>query len=62
VFLIPPVDAELLLPCEVPTRDAQTLKDVGIILTDHVEALDCANGKIAAIDKTLTDFSEQALP
>jgi hypothetical protein len=43
-------------PCEAGERDYQTLRDVALILTDHVEALDCANGRIAAIDVILTEY------
>jgi len=49
-----PVPAALLEPVAVPSRPAQTLKDVGLILTDHVQALDRANGQIGAIKCILT--------
>lgn len=50
----PDVPAELRTPVPVPERKAETLADVGVILTDHVEALGEANGKIVAIDNILT--------
>lgn len=58
---IPEVPAKLRTPCQVQERPYGTLNDVGLILTDHVEALDCANGKIGAIDKILKT-AEQAKP
>lgn len=59
---VPPVEAppprevppDLLRPCEVPPRPRATLADLALILTDHVEALDCANGRIAAIRRIVT--------
>ena len=54
----PRVPSELRQPCEAGARDYQTLRDVALILTDHVEALDCANGRIAAIDVILTEYEE----
>lgn len=52
--VIPDVPIELRTPVSVPDREAATLKDVGIILTDHVQALDTANGRIIATDCILT--------
>lgn len=52
----PEVPAELRRPCLVEKRETTTLRDVALILTDHVEALDCANGRILAIDAVLVDF------
>lgn len=52
---MPEVPADLRTPCLVEPRDYSTLVDVALILTDHVEGLDCANGKIVAIDGILTD-------
>lgn len=53
VYLERPIDPELLTICPVQDRPRATLADVGLILTDYVEALDCANGKITAIAKTV---------
>ena len=52
--IVPEVPAELRAPVVVPARDAQTLTDVALLLTDYDEALDTANGRIAAIDGILT--------
>ena len=52
---VPEVPKNLRTPCLVDDRPYETLTDVGLILTDHVEALDCANGKIKATDKILTE-------
>lgn len=53
--MVPEVPADLRTPCLVSPREASTLADVALILTDHVEALDCANGKIVATDVILTE-------
>ncbi len=53
-YVTPDVPAELRTPVPVPKRKAETLADVGVILTDHVQALGKANGKIVAIDEILT--------
>lgn len=47
---LPDLPAELRRPVTVPDREYNNLSDLGVILTDHVEALDEANGKIEAID------------
>lgn len=59
---MPDVPAELRQPCLVEPRPYETLADVALILTDHVEGLDCANGKIVATDKILTDAEAKAGP
>jgi hypothetical protein len=58
--VVPEVPADLRAPCLVAARDYATLKDVALILTDHVEALDCANGRLAAIDEILTAAEAKA--
>jgi hypothetical protein len=50
VPVVPDLPADLRTPVDVPMRKAETLSDVGVILTDHVEALETANGKITATD------------
>lgn len=47
---MPDVPRDLRAPVPVPERRAETLADVGLILTDHVEALEQANGQIVSID------------
>tara|TARA_Y100001963_G_scaffold73574_2_gene102319 strand:- start:16194 stop:16397 length:204 start_codon:yes stop_codon:yes gene_type:complete len=47
---VPDVPEALRQPVTVPERRAETLADVGVILTDHVQALDRANGQIIATD------------
>jgi hypothetical protein len=54
-MVVPDVPAELRQPCVAPERPYETLADVALILTDQVEALDCANGRIGAIDTILTE-------
>lgn len=53
-YVVPVVDPSLRQPVEVPKRDAKTLKDVGLILADHVEALETANDRIITMDCILT--------
>ncbi|MBU3000459.1 hypothetical protein KO491_11500 [Roseovarius nubinhibens] len=48
--IVPDVPEPLRQPVTVPERRAETLADVGVILTDHVQALKKANGQIAATD------------
>lgn len=50
VYIVPVVPEELRTPVEVPKRQAKVLQDVGLILTDHVEALATANDKIITTD------------
>lgn len=50
VYIVPVVPEELRTPVEVKDREAKTLKDVGLILADHVEALETANDKIVTTD------------
>lgn len=54
VPVLPDVPAELRRPVEVRPRPVSGLRDVGLVLADHVEALDAANGRIVAIDCILT--------
>lgn len=54
VPIIPEVPTELRQPVTVPQRRAETLRDVGLLLADHVQALDTANGRIIATDCILT--------
>ena len=58
-LVVPEVPAELRTPEVVPAREAATLKDVALLLTDYAEALDGANGKIVAIDGILTAAEAQ---
>ena len=59
-IVVPDVPQDLRAPCLVAPREYESLADVALILTDHVEAVDCANGKIVAIDGILTDAEAQA--
>lgn len=54
IRVTPDVPAELRQPVEPPKRKVAGLKDVGLVLADQAEALDKANGQIAAIDCILT--------
>lgn len=61
-LVVPEVPADLRAPCLVAPREAVSLTDVAIILTDYAEGLDCANGRIAAIDGILTAAEASGLP
>ena len=54
VPVVPDVPADLRQPVTVPVRQTDTLRDVALVLTDHVEALETANGRIIATDCILT--------
>ena len=54
VPVVPDVPADLRQPVTVPVRQTDTLRDVALVLTDHVEALEVANGRIIATDCILT--------
>lgn len=58
VFLTPEIDPDLRQTCSIPERDTANFGDLALIVGDHVEALDCANGRIAAIDETLIEFDK----
>ena len=60
-MLVPEVGEDLRTPCLVADREYETLTDVGLILTDYVEGLGCANTKIEAIDVILTDAEARAV-
>ena len=60
VTVVPEVPADLRAPCVVEPRVYETLADVALILSDHVEGLDCANGRIVAIDVILTKAEKEA--
>ena len=49
-YVVPDVPEQLREPVATPERDVDTLQDVALVLTDHVEALGRANGQILAID------------
>lgn len=53
-FVVPDVPKVLRTPVDVPARKVETLVDVGLVLTDHQEALNVANGRIVATDCILT--------
>jgi hypothetical protein len=53
-LVIPDVPAPLRQPCPGPDFAAATAKQAALVLIDTAEALDCANGRITAIDTILT--------
>ena len=59
-LLVPSVPTELRTPVPVPDREAENLKDVGLLLVDYDEALGEANSKIVATDEILARAEERA--
>ncbi|MGB1388641.1 MAG: hypothetical protein ACPG61_07115 [Paracoccaceae bacterium] len=59
-LIVPDIPADLRQPVVVPVRDVVSLGDVGLVLTDHVEALDRANGQIAAMDCIIGQVEDAA--
>lgn len=55
-LISPSVPTELRQPVPKPDRQAQTLKDVGLLIADYDEALTEANSRIIATDEILTNF------
>ncbi|NBT31689.1 MAG: hypothetical protein EBT13_07235 [Rhodobacteraceae bacterium] len=55
-FVGPSVPDELRQPCELVEREYETLRDVALLLTDYAESVECANGRIVAIDAILTEY------
>jgi hypothetical protein len=60
-FLVVEVPQELREPCLVTARPYETIADIGLILTDHVECLDTSNGRIQAIDEIMTEAEQRVL-
>ena len=58
--VVPVVPVDLLAPVTVPDRAVDPLADVGLILTDHVEALATANDHLAAVACILARAAAQA--
>jgi len=52
----PAIPGELLQPVPVPDREADTLKDVGLLLVDYDEALGEANSRIEATGEIVRAF------
>lgn len=59
-LVVPHVPSDLRSPCIPPEREYETVADAALIFTDHVEALDCANGKIEATNTILTKAEKEA--
>jgi len=53
VPVAPFVPAELLVPCPISDRVAQTYRDLAVMATEHLRSAECANGKVEAIGVTL---------
>lgn len=60
--MVPTVPEILRTPVDVPRRRARGLADVGLILADHVEALEVANGRIDSVDCILDAAEAGAEP
>lgn len=53
-LIVPDVPSELRETVTVNPREVQNLGDIGLVLTDYVEGLDTANGRISASDCILS--------
>lgn len=62
VPVIPTVGDDLRSPVVLPDRPVSGLSSVGIILSDAVEGLELANGRITAIDCILTAAENSVEP
>lgn len=51
---MPVVPTELRAPCPISERRAETLRDLAVLATEHLDSAQCANGKIESIDEILT--------
>lgn len=48
-----PIDPSLLRPCAKPVLQGETNADIAVLIVEYDGALDCANGKLAAIAETI---------
>jgi hypothetical protein len=54
VYLMPDIPVDLLVPCAVSARVAETYRDLAVLATEHLNTAQCANGKIEALGQILT--------
>jgi hypothetical protein len=47
----PDVPADLLRPCPISDRVAETYRDLAILATEHLNSARCGNGRIVALAK-----------
>lgn len=59
VFQPPDVPAELLETCPVSERRAETVRELAILATEHLNSANCANGKIEALAGALGRRGQQ---
>lgn len=53
VFVEPEFDNETLTPCAISNRRATTLRELGLLATEHLESALCANSKIETVAEVL---------
>ncbi len=58
-LISPAIPAELLVPVPEPTRQATTLKDLGLLVVDYDQALEQANSKIEATGAIIAKFNQR---
>lgn len=54
VLIVPEISADLRTPVPISQRQATTVRELGILATEHLVAAQTANAKIVATDKILT--------
>lgn len=59
--LVTVVPKELREPCPISDRRAETLRQLAVLATEHLQSAQCANGRIVKIDEILTN-AESAAP
>lgn len=59
-YLVPEVPADLRRPCDISDRQAKTLRQLAVLATEHLNAAQCANARIEAIDEILSAAEAQA--
>ncbi len=58
-LISPSIPSELLEPVTVPSRQAKTLKDLGLLVVDYDQALEQANSKIEATGAIMAKFNKR---
>jgi len=60
VFVVPEVSVENRTPCPISQRPVRTNRDLAVLATEFLNTARCANEKIEAVDKILTDAEQRA--
>ena len=55
VTVRPDIPAETLTPCPISDRQVQTVNELAALATEHLRSAECANGKIEAVARILSE-------